>query len=153
MRPAPLDHSGMPVEKEFTVTRKIFVNLPVTDLTRAVAFYEAVGFRNDPQFTDDTAACMVADEHIHVMLLTHAKFAQFTPLPIGDATRSTEVMIALSCDSREAVDDMVGRAAAAGGSTFRDPEDHGFMYGHAFRDPDGHIWEPLYLDAAALSKP
>jgi len=135
------------------MSRMIFVNLPVTDLPKSVAFYEAVGGRKNPQFSDDTAACMVFSETIHVMLLTHDKFRQFTPRPVADARAATEVLIALSSESREAVDEMVGAAAAAGGVP--DPgykQDHGFMYGRSFEDPDGHIWEVMWMDVAAMQR-
>ena len=127
----------------------IFVNLPVTDLARAKAFYEAVGAKNNPQFTDDTAACMVFSDTIHVMLLTHRKFAQFTPKRIADAHQVSEVLICVSAESREAVDEMTRRALAAGGREPRPAEDHGFMYSRSFEDPDGHIWEPMWMDMDA----
>ncbi len=128
----------------------IFVNLPVADLPRSIAFYQALGFGVDRRFTDATAAAIVVSDTIHVMLLTHAKFAEFTPLPIGDAREQSAVLLALSVDGREQVDRLVAAAVAAGGSTFRPPEDHGFMYGHAFRDPDGHVWEPFHMDPSAI---
>ncbi len=131
------------------MSRMIFVNLPVTDLPKSKAFFEGLGFTFNPQFTDDTAACMVISDTINAMLLTHEKFKTFTPKPICDARKSTEVLISLSCESRAQVDDYVRKAAATGGSVFRDPQDHGFMYEHAFQDPDGHIWEVMYLDASA----
>jgi predicted lactoylglutathione lyase len=127
----------------------IFVNLPVADLDAAKLFYEAIGFTNNPQFTDETAACMVLSEAIHVMLLTHAKFAQFTPRPIADAHQSTEVLICLSRDSRAAVDSITELALAAGGREPREAQDYGFMYGRAFEDPDGHIFEVMWMDMAA----
>lgn len=133
------------------MTRMIFVNLPVADLPRAVTFYEAVGGRKNPQFSDDTAACMVFSDVIHVMLLTHDKFRQFTPRPIADARAASEVLLCLSSESREAVDEIVGAAAASGGVA--DPgfkQDHGFMYGRSFEDPDGHIWEVMWMDVAAM---
>lgn len=132
------------------MSKKIFVNLPVKDLKRAMAFYEALGFRNNPQFTDETAACMVISEEIYVMLLTHAKAKQFTKKEIADATKTTEVLIALSCDSRAAVDTMMQKVIAAGGSEARETQDLGFMYGRAFNDLDGHIWEPFYFDMSAM---
>jgi predicted lactoylglutathione lyase len=132
------------------MSRLIFVNLPVSDLGRATAFYEAVGAVKNAQFCDDTASCMVFSETIHAMLLTHDKFRQFTPKAIADAQRSTEVLICISADSREAVDAMVDSAGAAGGRTDPGPkQDHGFMYGRSFEDPDGHIWEVMWMDVAA----
>jgi uncharacterized protein len=130
----------------------IFVNLPVADLARATAFYEAVGARKEERFCDGTASCMVFSETIHAMLLTHDKFRQFTPKPIADATRATEVLVCVSADSREEVDATVGKAGAAGGRADPSPkQDHGFMYGRSFEDPDGHIWEVMWMDAAALA--
>ena len=129
---------------------KIFVNLPVKDLKKSMSFYDAIGFRNNPQFTDDTAACMVISDDIYVMILTEAKFKTFTPKPIADATKSTEVLTALSRDSRSDVDDAIRKATAAGGSTYAEPKDYGFMYQHGFQDPDGHIWEVLWMDPKAV---
>jgi predicted lactoylglutathione lyase len=134
------------------MSTKIFVNLPVKQLDNAMAFYSAIGFTNNPQFTDETAACMIVSEDIYVMLLTHPKFKQFTPKEISDATKASEVLNCLSCESRADVDGMVRKAVAAGGSTFSDPQDHGFMYHHSFQDPDGHIWEVMWMDPAALQK-
>ena len=127
----------------------IFVNLPVHDLAASIRFFTALGYRFNPQFTDDTAACMIVSDDIYVMLLTHAKFSTFTPKRICDASVSTEVLVCLSCESRARVDEMVSKAVAAGGTTFRQPEDHGFMYGHAYADPDGHIWELVYMEPQA----
>ena len=130
--------------------RQIFLNLPVNDLKKSMSFFTAIGFKNNPQFTDDTAACMVVSDAIFVMLLTHEKFKGFSPKPISDATKSTEVLTALSCDSRGEVDDVVRKAVAAGGSTYDQPKDHGFMYQHGFQDPDGHIWEVFWMDPKAV---
>ena len=132
------------------MSRLIFVNLPVTDLGRSSAFYESLGFTRNPQFSDDTAACMVLSDVIHVMLLTHDKFRNFTPKDIADAHRTSEVLICISCDSREAVDEMTDGALAAGGREPNKPQDYGMMYGRSFEDPDGHIWEPMWMDASAL---
>ena len=133
------------------MSKMIFVNLPVADLPRARAFYEAVGFTNNPQFTDETAACMVFSDTIHVMLLTHDKFRQFTSRPIA-SREVTEVLICLSADSREGVDQMVGSAGGAGGKVDPGPtQDYGFMYGRSFEDPDGHHWEVMWMDPAAVS--
>ena len=132
------------------MAKLIFVNLPVADLPRARAFYEAVGAANNPQFTDDTAACMVFSETIHAMLLTHAKFGQFTSKPIADARASCQVLLCLSADSRAEVDSIVARAGGAGGAVDPGPKiDHGFMYGRSFEDPDGHIWEVMWMDLEA----
>jgi uncharacterized protein len=120
--------------------KMIFVNLPVTDLGRATAFYEAIGAVKNPQFSDETASCMVFSETIYAMLLTHDKFRQFTPKAIADARTSSEVLICLSADSRNDVDDIVGKAKASGGTADPGPkQDFGFMYGRSFEDPDGHI--------------
>jgi uncharacterized protein len=129
------------------MNRQIFLNLPVADLPRSMAFFKALGFAHNPQFTDDTAACIVISETIYVMLLTHPKFRQFTPKAVCDTSQAVEVLISLSCASRQEVDDLVARALAAGGSTYDQPEDLGFMYSHSFVDPDGHGWGVLHLSA------
>jgi len=129
----------------------IFVNLPVADLAAARAFYEAIGAANNPMFTDETAACMVFSDVIHVMLLTHEKFAQFTPKRIANARETSEVLICISADSREEVDDITEKALAAGGAEPREKQDHGFMYSRSFEDPDGHIWEPMWMDMEAAT--
>jgi uncharacterized protein len=130
----------------------IFVNLPVTDLEKSKAFYEAVGAANNPAFTDDTAACMVVEEgSIHVMLLTHEKWATFTSKTIPDAHSTAQVLICVSADSREAVDGQVDKAVKAGGKADPTPtQDYGFMYGRSFEDPDGHIWEVMWMDPTAI---
>ncbi|WP_332685471.1 VOC family protein [Bosea sp. (in: a-proteobacteria)] len=128
----------------------IFVNLPVKDLAKSMDFFKALGFSFNPQFTDETAACMVISDTIFAMLLTHEKFASFSPKPVADTNQAIEVLIALSRDNREAVDAIVKAALAAGGSTFSEPQDHGFMYAHAFRDLDGHVWEVMWMDPAAV---
>jgi uncharacterized protein len=139
------------------MSKLIFVNLPVADLPAARAFYEAIGATNNPTFTDETAACMVFSDTIHVMLLTHDKFRQFTPKRIADARETSEVLICISADSREAVDDITDKALAAGGREPREKQDHGFMYGRSFEDLDGHIWEPMWMDleaaTAAMAQP
>jgi predicted lactoylglutathione lyase len=130
--------------------KMIFVNLPVADLPKAMAFYAALGFTNNPHFSDDTAACMVWSETIHVMLLTHDKWRSFTSRPIPPTTAS-EVMIALSFESRDAVDALAGAAKAHGGTADINPaQDHGFMYSRALADPDGHVWEAFWMDPAAI---
>jgi hypothetical protein len=131
------------------MTTKIFVNLPVKDLTKSVAFFTKLGYSFNPEFTDETATCMIVSDDIMVMLLTHEKFSNFTPKPISDATKATEVLVCLSVETRAKVDEMVRNAVAAGGSTHSQPQDHGFMYGHGFTDIDGHIWELVYLQAEA----
>ena len=130
----------------------IFVNLPVTDLARAKAFYEAVGAKNNPQFTDDTAACMVLSDTIHVMLLTHDKYKQFTSKQIADTHKTSAVLLAISEDSREGVDATLGKVLKAGGKEPRDKQDHGWMYDRAFEDLDGHTWEVMWMDVEAATK-
>ncbi len=134
------------------MSRKIFVNLPVQDLNRSQAFFQALGFSFNPQFTDETAACMVISDDIYAMLLTHKKFQMFTPNEICDATKSTEVLIALSCENRQEVTDLVEKALAAGGRRYSEPKDYGFMYQDGFQDPDGHIWEVFYMDPAVVQQ-
>lgn len=129
------------------MSRMIFVNLPVRDLDRAKAFYTALGFMVNPQFTDHNAACMVLSEHIAVMLLVEPFFATFINKPIADARETVQMLLAISCDGREAVQGMMANALANGGEESMPSQDHGFMYSHSFRDPDGHIWEPMWMDA------
>lgn len=132
------------------MTKMIFISLPVTDLDASMTFYKSIGFVNNPQFTDETAACMVWSETINVMLLTHAKWRTFTSRPIPPST-SSEVALALSCDSRESVDAMNEAAAANGGVADINPvQDHGFMYGRDMLDPDGHVWGAMWMDPAAF---
>ena len=132
------------------MSKLIFVNLPVSDLPKSMAFYEAIGAVNNAQFTDHTAACMVLSETIHVMLLTHDKFRQFTPKTIANARETTEVLICMSSDSRNDVDGTLAKAEAAGGTIDVGPkQDYGFMYGRSFEDPDGHHWEVMWMDVAA----
>lgn len=130
--------------------RMIFVNLPVKNLKASMAFYAALGFTNNPHFTDDTAACMVWSEAIHVMLLTHDKWRTFTSRAIPPST-SSEVLLALSCDSRAAVDGMNGAAAANGGTAdINAKQDLGFLYLRSLADLDGHVWEAMWMDPAAI---
>lgn len=131
---------------------KIFVNLPVKNLDRSVEFFTKLGFSFNAQFTDETATCMVVSEDIFVMLLTEAKFKEFTPNAICDATKSTEVLVCLSSESRSEVDEMVRKAVAAGGTTYKEPQDYGFMYGHSFQDLDGHIWETMFMEPSAVNQ-
>ena len=128
------------------MNKQIYVNLPVKDLERSKAFFGALGFSFNPQFTDQNAACMIVSEDIYVMLLTEPFFQGFTNKPVADARKSTEVLLCLSCDSRAAVDDMAARAKVAGGSWPNPPKDHGFMYQHGFEDLDGHMWELAYME-------
>lgn len=131
---------------------KIFVNLPVKSLDKSVRFFTKLGYTFNPQFTDETATCMIVAEDIFVMLLTEAKFQTFTPKAICDATKSTEVLVCLSCENRAQVDELVRKAVAAGGTTYNEPQDHGFMYAHGFQDLDGHIWELIYMDMSAVNR-
>jgi uncharacterized protein len=131
---------------------KIFVNLPVKDLDRSMEFFKKLGFSFNPQFTDETAACMVISDDIYAMLLTHKKFGEFTKKTIADATKTTEVLIALSRESRAEVDSLADAALAAGGKAARAPKDHGFMYERAVEDPDGHIWEIFWMDPSAIAQ-
>ena len=134
------------------MTKLIFINLPVDDLAAATRFYEAVGAKKNPQFSDETASCMVLSDTIHVMLLVHDKFRQFTPKKIVDARSSSEVLICISADSRDEVDKTIGKAQGAGGRADPSPkQDYGFMYGRSFEDPDGHIWEVMWMDVAAAT--
>lgn len=132
------------------MTKMIFVNLPVADLPRSMAFYAALGFTHNPAFSDETAACMVWSEAINVMLLTHEKWTTFTSRPIPPTT-SSEVSLAISVESKGEVDAMNNAAAANGGTADINPvQDMGFMYGRDLADPDGHIWGPFWMDAAAI---
>lgn len=131
--------------------RMIFVNLPVTDLPASIRFYEALGFTRNPQFSDETAACMVWSDTIHTMLLTHPKWRSFTDRPMP-AAGTTGVMLALALDSREEVDAMNAAAAAHGGQADANPvQDLGFMYGRDLADPDGHLWGPFWINPAAMA--
>jgi predicted lactoylglutathione lyase len=132
------------------MARKIFVNLPIKDMARSQAFFRALGFSFNPQFTNEQGACMVIAEDIYAMLLVEPFFQTFTKKPIADARKSTEVLVCLSCDSREEVDALVKKALAAGGTAPNAPQDHGFMYGHGFEDLDGHVWELMWMDPAAV---
>ncbi len=125
---------------------RIFVNLPVQDLERSKDFYDRIGFTNEPRFTDNTGACMVLTDEINVMLLTRDKFSEFTPKPVADANQETEVLNAVSRESREDVDRVLAKAIDAGASEARKAQDLGFMYVRAFNDPDGHIWEVFWMD-------
>ena len=135
------------------MAKMIFVNLPVTNLARSIAFYGALGAKQNFQFSDDTAAMMSFSEEINVMLLTHDKYRQFTSKPIADAHASSQVILCLSSDSREAVDATIAAAAGAGGVADTAPtQDLGFCYGRDFDDPDGHHWEVMWMDMAALGE-
>jgi predicted lactoylglutathione lyase len=128
------------------MNRKIFVNLPVNDLSRSMRFFEALGWSFNRQFTDETAACLVITDDIYAMLLTHAKFQEFTPKAICDSTVAAEVLVCLSCQSRDEVDQLTEKAFAAGGTSSGPSLDYGFMYGRSFQDLDSHIWELVWMD-------
>jgi uncharacterized protein len=134
------------------MTTKMFVNLPVKDLKKTIAFYKALGFTFNPQFSDDTGACMVISEHNYAMLLTHEKFKSFATKPIPDAHKTTGVMVALALDSKQAVDDMAAKAVNAGGKEPKPKADYGFMFQRTIEDPDGHTWEPFWMDPSHVPK-
>ena len=134
------------------MTRQIFVNLPVKDLNKSIEFFAKLGFTFNPQFTDENATCMIVGENIFSMLLVEKFFKTFTPKEICDTTKSAEVIVCLSSESRVEVDEMVRKAVAAGGTTYKEPQDHGFMYGHGFQDLDGHIWEIMYMEPSAINQ-
>jgi predicted lactoylglutathione lyase len=125
---------------------KIFINLPVADLQKAMSFYSAIGFTNNPQFSDETAACMVLTEEIYVMLLTHSKFNEFTKKEIGNTFKTASVINSLSVDSTQEVNTMIDKAVGAGGKESSEAKDYGFMQQRSFEDLDGHLWEVLYMD-------
>ena len=130
------------------MSTKMFVNLPVQNLAKSTAFYKALGFSFNPQFSDDTGACMVISEHNYAMLLTHEKFKSFATKPITDAHKTTGVMVALALESKQAVDDMAAKAVKSGGKEPKPKQDYGFMVQRTFEDPDGHTWEPFWMDPA-----
>lgn len=134
------------------MAKKIFVNLPVKDLKKSIDFFTKLGFTFNPQFTDDTATCMIVGENIFVMLMIEVRFKDFTRKEISDAKKSTEVLIAIDAETRKEVDDMINNAVKAGGSVYSDPQDHGWMYIHSFADLDGHQWEIAYMDESAIPK-
>jgi len=134
------------------MSAKIFVNLPIQNLDRTVSFFTKLGYTFNPQFTDENATCMVISEDIYFMLLVEKHFKTFTPKPIADAKKTTEAIVALSLDSREAVDKLVKTALEAGARRYTEPKDYGFMYQWGFEDLDGHIWEYFWMDPAHVQK-
>jgi len=134
------------------MAQQIFVNLPVKDLNKTIEFFTKLGFKFNPQFTDKNATCMIIGKSMFAMLLVEKFFKRFTKKKICDAKKSTEVLIALSVESKGKVDRMVGKALAAGGKEAREPEDHGWMYGRSFEDVDGHIWEIFHMDESAMKR-
>ena len=133
-------------------SRKIFVNLPVERLDRSVDFFTKLGFTFDPRFTDEDATCMIVSDEAFVMLLVESRFKDFTTKALCDATTQTEAILALSVESREQVDELADKALAAGGSPANDPMEMDFMYGRSFQDPDGHLWELIWMDPSALER-
>jgi hypothetical protein len=129
----------------------IFVNLPVSDVERSKAFFTALGYSINPQFSDEHCASVVFSDTIYAMLLDEGRFKDFTPRPIADARTATEAILCLGAESREKVDAIADAALANGGAAVTDPQDHGFMYGRSFADPDGHIWEVMWMDPAVAS--
>jgi uncharacterized protein len=132
------------------MAKEMFINLPVKDLNRSIEFFTRLGYTFNPQFTDENATCMILGENIYAMLLVEDYFRTFTDREIVDAHKQVEALVALSVDSREKVDEQVAAARAAGGTIPRDAQDLGFMYQHAFQDPDGHLWEVFYMDMSAM---
>ncbi len=133
-----------------TVVAKIFVNLPVKDLNNTIDFFTKLGFKFNPQFTDENATCMIVGEDIFVMLLVEKFFKIFTKKEICDTSKDTEVIVALSVESREKVDQMINKALESGGKESREPQDHGWMYGRSFEDINKHLWEIIYMDESAV---
>ena len=134
------------------MVNQIFLTLPVADLQKSIAFFKALGFALNQQFSDDTAACIAINDHLSVMLGTHEKFRTFTPKAVCDTSQAVEVLISLGCDTRERVDELVAKALAAGGTTYDEPEDLGFMYSHSFVDLDGHGWGVLSMSTQQASQ-
>lgn len=128
------------------MVKEIFVNLPVKDLQKTIDFYTKLGFTFNPKFTDENATCMIIGENMYAMLLVEKYFKTFIKKEISDAKNNTEVLLAISLENREKVDEMMKNAIEAGGSEPRDPQDHGWMYSRSFEDLDGHIWEPFFMD-------
>jgi uncharacterized protein len=134
------------------MTTKIFVNLPIKDLNKSVDFFTKLGFNFNPQFTDENATCMIIGQDIFVMLLVEKFFKSFTKKEICDTSKNTEAILALSVESKEKVDQMMGKALEAGGSEPREKQDHGWMYGRSFEDVDGHLWEVFFMEETAIKK-
>ena len=134
------------------MSKQVFINLPVADLQKSIAFFKALGFAYNPQFSDDSGACIIVSETIYVMLATHTRFRDFTPKAVCDTSKAVEVLLNLKCESRDEVDNLVAKALAAGGSTYDKPEDLGFMYSHSFVDPDGHGWGLFHTSDMPVQK-
>lgn len=131
-------------------SKQIFVNLPVKNLKNSIAFFSSIGFEFNEQFTDENATSMIISDHIYAMLLTEERFKDFIDKPIADAKSAAQAILCLSADSREQVDEIVEKALAAGGRSYSEPQDHGFMYGRSFEDLDGHLWEIMWMDPATV---
>ncbi len=134
------------------MSTKIFVNLPIKDLNRSVEFFTKLGYTFNSQFTDENATCMIISDDIFAMLLVEPFFQTFTKKQIADAKKTTEVIICLSANSRAEVDEMISKAVAAGATIYKDPQDHGFMYEQSYEDLDGHLWEIIWMDPAAINR-
>jgi len=132
------------------MTKQIYVNLPIKDLAQTVEFFTKLGFTFNPQFTSENETCMIIGDNIFAMLIVEKRFTDFTKKPIADATKTTEVILAIDAQSREAVDEMLEKALAAGGTEYREPQDHGWMFGRSFSDLDGHQWEVFYMDSSKM---
>jgi predicted lactoylglutathione lyase len=130
------------------MNRHLSVTLPVASLSKSLAFFKALGFSHNPQFTGDAAACIVINETVFVMLLPQAKFSEFSPKAICDTSKAAEVLLGISCESRAQVDDMIAKAGEAGGTIYEQSVDYGFMYHGSFADPDGHLWALNYMNGA-----
>lgn len=128
--------------------QQIYVNLPIREMARSRAFFESLGYAFNPQFSNEQGACLVLGDNLFVMLLVEPFFQGFTPKAVADAAKTTEVLVCVSCASREEVDALVAKAVAAGGRTYSEPKDHGFMYQHAYEDLDGHLWELVAMTGA-----
>jgi uncharacterized protein len=135
-----------------TTSRLIFINLPVSDVAASQRFFGELGFAFDPKFTDASCACMVVSDQAYVMLLDRSRFSDFTTKPVADASAPTEAILCVSAESREDVDAFADKALGAGGSTANEPMDHGFMYGRSFNDPDGHLWEVMWMSPEAVEQ-
>ena len=149
---AQIEEQNKAARPEPRVPTNIFVNLPVKDLKRSVEFFTKLGYTFNPQFTDENATCMIVSENIYVMLLVEKYFKTFTPKPVADAKTTTEALVGLSMESRDAVERLVEKAVAAGARRHKDPVDHGFMYQSGFEDLDGHIWEYFWMNPAHVQK-
>lgn len=134
------------------MSTKVFINLPVKDLTKSIEFFTSMGFSFNNQFTDETAACLVFSEHVYAMLLTHQKFSEFTNRKIADTSNTVEVLNCLSFESRDRVNELVDKAVAAGAVEAAEPKDYGFMYFRSFNDLDGHTWELMWMDPANVQQ-